>query len=365
MLGFKALVESRKPPPRREQIRAGPLVRVVTATPEDVRVEVVAYGTVRPATEIELAPQVSGMVVEVSPNLVSGGFVAEGEILARIDPRDYELELRAARAAVEQATFQLEKVRAEAEAAREEWRQVYGDRPPPEEAGLLFRGPQLRRARADLEAARARVEAARLALERTVLRAPFAARVRSENVDVGQYLTPGRAIARLYATDAVEVVFPVATGDLGWIDPPHPERGPRVVVEGTYAGRKARWEGRIVRTEAEVDAASRTVGLVARVEEPFRAGRDPLVVGLFVTGRIQGKTLRHVFPLPREALREGSVVWVVDNGGSLRFRPVEVARVEGDRVLVSHGLEPGERVVVSRVDAVADGMAVRVAEVEP
>ncbi|NOY45217.1 MAG: efflux RND transporter periplasmic adaptor subunit, partial [Deltaproteobacteria bacterium] len=242
--------------------------------------------------------------------------------------------------------------------------QVYGEDPPPDDDSLLFRGPQLRQARAELEAARARVATAELALERTVLRAPFAARVRSEAVDLGQYVSPGKAVARLYATDAVEVVFPVATEDLGWIGRPDPKTGPMAELEGTF-GRPGRWRGRVVRTEAVVDEASRTVGLVVRVPDPFRPGRVPLPVGLFVTGRIQGRVLRGVFPLPREALREGGVVWVVDGAGRLRFRPVEVVRVEGDRALVSRGLSAGDRVVVTRVDAATDGMAVRVAEGRP
>lgn len=364
VVGFRALVETRKPPVRQERVRQGPLVRVWKAQPEDVRVEVTAHGTVRPAAEIDLVPQVAGEVVEISPNLVSGGFVAEGEVLVRIDRADYELQLRAARAEVERATYQLERIRAEAESAREEWRQVYGEDPPPDDDSLLFRGPQLRQARAELEAARARVATAELALERTVLRAPFAARVRSEAVDLGQYVSPGKAVARLYATDAVEVVFPVATEDLGWIDRPDPKTGPMAELEGTF-GRPGRWQGRVVRTEAVVDEASRTVGLVVRVPDPFRPGRVPLPVGLFVTGRIRGRVLRGVFPLPREALREGGVVWVVDDAGRLRFRPVEVVRVEGDRVLVSRGLSAGDRVVVTRVGAATDGMTVRVAEDRP
>ncbi|RMG95495.1 MAG: biotin/lipoyl-binding protein, partial [Candidatus Dadabacteria bacterium] len=121
LLGFKALVESRRAPPRRERPHLGPLVRVSAVQPVDVWVEVEAHGTVRPAAEIDVVPQVGGEVVEVSPNLVTGGFVAAGEVLLRIDPRDYELQLRTAEAGVEQAKVQLERTEAEAAAAREEW----------------------------------------------------------------------------------------------------------------------------------------------------------------------------------------------------------------------------------------------------
>ncbi|NOY45218.1 MAG: hypothetical protein GXP50_07185, partial [Deltaproteobacteria bacterium] len=95
VVGFRALVETRKPPVRQERVRQGPLVRVWKAQPEDVRVEVTAHGTVRPAAEIDLVPQVAGEVVEISPNLVTGGFVAKDEVLVRIDRADYELQLRA------------------------------------------------------------------------------------------------------------------------------------------------------------------------------------------------------------------------------------------------------------------------------
>ncbi|GAB4272210.1 MAG: efflux RND transporter periplasmic adaptor subunit [Deferrisomatales bacterium] len=362
--GFVTLVKARKPPPRKVRPHLGPLVQVVEARAAEVALTVTAHGTVRPEAEVDVVPQVSGEVVEMSPNLATGGFVREGEVLLRIDPRDYELRVRAARAEVERADHELHKTREEAAAAREEWRQVYGDAPPPGDDSLLFRGPQLRQAQAGLEAARARLAEAELALERTGIRAPFDARVRSESVDRGQYVAAGKAVARLYATRAVEVVFPVSTDELGWIEPPHPETGPRVVVEGRY-GTDGRWEGRMVRAEGVVDEASRTVGLVARVVRPFAPGRPPLPVGLFVEGRIEGRRLRGVIPLPREALREGNLVWTVEGSGVLRFRPVEVARVEGDRVLVASGLEAGERVVVSRVDAASDGMAVRVAEATP
>jgi hypothetical protein len=119
----------------------------------------------------------------------------------------------------------------------------------------------------------------------------------------------------------------------------------------------------VVRTEGEIDPRSRMVHVVARVEDPYgRAaadGRTPLAVGLFVEAEIEGERLESAVVLPRRALRADERVLVVDAGERLRFREVEIARRVGDRVVIVGGLAAGERVVVSPLQTVSDGMAVR------
>jgi RND family efflux transporter MFP subunit len=363
-VGFVKLVQSRQAPPRKPRPQLGPLVRVQPVAIGDVPVVVTAFGTVQPVAEIDVTPRVSGEAVEVSPHLVSGGFLAEGEVLLRIDPRDYELAVEKARAEVERARFEIVKAREEAAAARNEWESLYAGQgvERPGDDSLVFHGPHLKLAEANRAAAKARLEEEELALERTVVRAPFAARVRSEALDRGQLVTAGRSVARIYATDAAEIVFPVPDGDLGWLTRSPGKDGPRVTVRAEFAGRAGVWTGRIVRTEGVVDEKTRTVNLVARVEEPYANPAAPLTVGLFVTGELQGRTLRRVASVPRGAVREGDTVWVADEQSRLRIRPVTVARSEGPRVYIAEGLAAGERLVVSRLDAATEGMEIRVAE---
>ena len=359
-VGFVKLVKGRRPPPKLERVHRGPLVRVAVAEARDVAVTVKAYGTVRPRDELDVTPRVAGELVEVSPSLVSGGFVRRGELLLRIDPRDYELAVERARADVAKAEYELALARSRAEAARDEWRAVHGDAPMPPEDSLVLQGPQLAAARAGVAAARARLAEAELALERTAIRAPFDGRVLDETVIRGQYVAAGRAVARIYPTDVVEVVLPVSEEDLGWIGPLSAR--PRVRARARVAGRPAEWWGRVVRTEGVIDPETRMARLVAEFPEPFRRGRPPLTVGLFVEAEIAGRTLEGVVPIPAHALRENDTVWVVGGDGRLRIRRVRVARAAGSRVLVAEGLEPGDRVVLTRIDAVTDGMVVRVAD---
>jgi multidrug efflux pump subunit AcrA (membrane-fusion protein) len=108
---------------------------------------------------------------------------------------------------------------------------------------------------------------------------------------------------------------------------------------------------------------------VARVEDPYGlgegGGRAPLSVGMFVRARIGGVTLEDVLTLPPEALRGSSRVWVVDDEDRLRFREVAVLRLDRERLVVSSGLGPQERVVVSPLEMPTDGLALRVEEPEP
>jgi len=128
------------------------------------------------------------------------------------------------------------------------------------------------------------------------------------------------------------------------------------MLRADYAGQRLEWSGRIVRSEAEIDVQSRMVHVVARVENATQP--TPLSVGLFVAAQIEGLVAEAVVALPRTALREGNRVLVVDAANTLRFRDITPLRLHGDQVLIEGGLSAGERVCVSPLQTVVDGMPV-------
>jgi RND family efflux transporter MFP subunit len=360
--GAVLLASSRKAPPRVERTAPGPLVEILAASPTDVPIVVEGHGEVVAKVSVEVVPQVAGRVVEVSPSMVAGGFFKANQTLFVIEPRDYELGVDRSQAAVARAEVQLERELAEADVARQEWDELHPGEEP--SSGLVVREPQVRQAKVELEAAKADLAVARLNLERTRVSVPFDGVVVSETVDLGQFVTTGRALATVYGTDTVEVRVPLERGELEWFDIPNGSgrTGPRVEVSAGVAGVRHTWEGRVVRMEAQLDATSRMAHVVVEVQRPFAAsgGRPPLMPNTFVDVRIFGSTLDDVVPLPRHALRDGENVWVFDDG-SLRILGVDVARADRERVYVSAGLEAGDEVIVSALDAVTDGMKVRAA----
>ena len=377
---FAVLLHLRSPPSRQEPVNRVPLVETVQAPPGTSRVVVRGQGTVRPDREIDLVPQVGGRIVWISDQMETGGFFSAGQELARIDPEDFELAADQADAEVARALYQLEIARGEADVARQEWARL-GARGGSEPSDLALHIPQVRLAEATLKAARARLREARLRLERTRLRAPFAGRVRSTGLDLGQYVSPGRAVARLYGIERAEVPVPVPDEELAWVDVPSPppasahpslaadapppelpheaDRG-QVLLRARHAGRDHTWKGRVVRTEGQVDPRSRMINLIVEVDAPY-VPRDsaaaPLMVGLFVEVEIQGRPLPGVRTIPRRALHGGDLVWLAENG-RLRRQPVEVVHLGREEALVRFEAAPGARVITSQLRGVTDGMAV-------
>jgi RND family efflux transporter MFP subunit len=366
VMGMRTLMASKVPLKRKKPPTPLPMVRVLEIRSGKHPVPVLGEGTVRPLREIQLVPQVGGKVIYTSASLVDGGSFQKDDVLLRIDPVDYELAVSLYESKVKDSESALKLLEEQASAARDEWNEVYNDgsevkrKPPP----LVVKEPQLAATNAKMDANRAELRKALLQLERTELRAPFSGRVSQEKVDIGQYISPGQAVATLYSTEAAEIIVPLENEDLFWFHVPGftPGSGPgaQAEVRAYVAGRELSWTGNVVRAEGKLDERTRMINVVIRVEKPYQR-KPPLAPGLFVTVEIEGRVLQEAAIIPRSALHQGNVVWVVDDEGRLHFRKVKVARFSGEGVITNKGLRDGDRIVISPIKAVTSGMKVRIA----
>jgi membrane fusion protein, multidrug efflux system len=347
-----ALVAARPEAEREERVEEPPLVRVIAVQPRDVPMEVTSQGTVRSNAETTLVAQVAGKVQAVAAGFATGGTFRTGTPLAQLDPRDHQVALAQAEAALAQARLRLSRETAEAQVAREEWSSLGEGQP----SALVLREPQLAEARSAVAAAEASILQARLNIERSTIRAPFDGILLEKHADLGQFVSPGTPLARIAASDYAEVELPVTSDNLAFIDL---GSNPGVILRGHATG--AEWPGRIVRTSGQIDPATRMLALIARVERPFTsvAGRQPLRIGEFVGATIEGRTVQGIITIPRGAVRNRNQVLVVDPAGRLQFRTVSVLRMTESEALIDGGLTPGERVVLSPMEAPVEGMVVR------
>ncbi|MCF8026876.1 MAG: efflux RND transporter periplasmic adaptor subunit [Desulfobacteraceae bacterium] len=358
--GYLLLKSVRQAPARQEVHPPLPIVRTVPVSIGDLDMTLSGEGTVRPLAEVQIVPQVNGKVMEVSPNLVNGGSFEKGELMLRIDDADYEIAVTQARAGLQEAESNYQSAVEDSAAAVSEWQSLHPDTPPPP---LVAKKPQLEAARAQLEAQRAGLEKARLNLARTRIYAPFDCRVSSEQVDTGQYVAPGQALATVYATAAVEIVVPMESRALEWFNVPgfttDQKEGSMVAVTAETAGRKIVRNGRVVRAQGKVNEDTRMVSVVIRVKDPY-ASTPPLAPGQFVEVAITGHKVRDAAVIPRAALREQDMVWAIDPKESrLYIRQIKVAYLDSRGAVVLSGLNAGEHVAVSVLKAVTDGMKVQ------
>lgn len=374
------LVSLAPEPERREQPPQIPFVQSARVVAGVGAIPVYGAGTVRPSAEIDITPQVSGRVDWMNPAFHSGGRIEAGETIFRIEQADYLYRLREAVADLENRKVALLEAQEQAAVARTEYEQYSGRRleagSAVNQAGpLALREPQLKAAQAALKREEAREAEAKLALSRTRVKAPFDGYVREESVDVGQFLTVGQVVGRLFAADAAEVVLPLSdantalipglwelqAGDVNWRVAAH--------VMARYGDAHYVWHGYVDRAEVSLDKQTRTIDVIVRVPNPFSAGTlvdggshhgaPPLLVGKFVEVEIQGLAPESYFRVPRLALQPGNEVWAIRDDQRVSIVPVHILQRGDDEVFVIGALEDGQAVVIGGIQFATEGMMVR------
>ena len=350
----------------RKPSKPTPMVHVLSAKPESIRLKIRSQGTVAPRTESDLIAEVSGRITWVSASLAAGGFIEKDAPLIAIDSRDYEVAITRAKAALSRAKSQLALAKRAAERQRALAKRGVTSPVSLDDAENAMRVMEANRLEAEASLTQASHD-----LQRTKVKAPFAGRIRNKYVDVGQFVNRGNPVARIYAVDYAEVRLPIPDDATAFVDLPIDYRDeggeapqPRVVLTADFAGEQFSWNGRIVRTEGELDPRTRMIHAVARVEDPYGRGDDPnrppFAVGMFVEAEIEGRLVDDVYSLPRSALRGNDRVLVVDAESRARRRPITLLQSLPDRVLIASGLEPGDRVVTSPLALTIDGMPVEI-----
>lgn len=341
------MMSLRQEPPKKDRAEPDPLVEVVELEKMTANFEVRSQGTVRPRTETILSAEVSGTITQISPKFVAGGVFQANEILMRIDPTNYSV-------AVEQADALVVQRQIEYEGAQKLRKQGY--RAESEYAS----------AAAALATAKAEQVRARRNLERTYIRLPYEGIVRSKDADIGQFVTPGTRLGVAFATEYAEIRLPLTDQDLAFVDLPSVAAGtasadgPAVILSAIQKGARQEWPATIVRTEGVVDEKSRVTYAVASIKDPYRLHTEgaPLPMGTFVSAAIEGAAVADVFRVRNSAVRGSNSLLLVDTEDKIRVRTIDVIRTDAQYTYLA-GLDEGDRVVVSALEAPFDGMTVR------
>lgn len=353
-IGGAIMLGKMKPPPEKKEIaEVDILIETMRVVAETVSLTVQSQGTVRPRTETILGSEVAGAIISVSPKFIAGGVFEKGEVLMRIDPTNYRVDVEQAEALLEQRQIEFDgaaKLRTQGYRAESEYAS----------------------AAAALASARAALVRARRNLERTYISLPYAGMVRSKDADLGQFVGIGNRLGVTFATDYAEIRLPLTDRDLAFIDLPSAAdvsatgsaNGPRVTLAAERRGNMAYWQGRIVRSEGVVDEKTRVTYAVAQIEDPYRlhAGQDAVAVlpmGTFVAVTIDGKTVQDVVRLPRSVLRGNGQIVVVGDDNLLQIRSVEVLRTDKKYAYILSGITEGERISLTSIENPINGMKVR------
>ncbi|MCK8047021.1 efflux RND transporter periplasmic adaptor subunit [Shewanella sp. 1CM18E] len=352
--GFIGMSALKKPPEEKEELDTTPLVSVQAVEIKPMSFAVSSYGVVSAKYETELVSQVNGEIVYLSAAFVKGGFVKKGDVLAKIDPSDYEAALIDAKANMASARATLVQEKAFGKVAEEEWKRIENGVP----TELSLRKPQLAQEVAKLNSSEAGLKRANRNLERTIIKAPYDALIEARNIGLGSYVSMGTPLGKVLSTDQAEIRLPIADKELQFLD--NKGKGAEVKLTGEFAGQSQEWPATIVRSEGVIDNRSRMTYLVAEVIDPYGLNSktndfNELRYGTYVTASIDGSHAGQVAEIPRHLVINNQVA-TLDDEGKLRYKDITIVRQIGSKVIVSAGLDAGVNVITSALDYPIEGM---------
>ena len=400
-LGMTGIANMKSPPMEIKQMEPSLSVEVMEAKAEDVPVFIKGYGEVRSLDVVNIAPEVSGKIIEINPRLETGEVIARGDLIFKIDERDYEAAFDEASATVRKLENSLLSLKKTYEIDRERLRTIQRNRDIAklqyERVKRLFEEDkvgtdsgvdkaeeafnsasdqaeqmalsvelyplQIREAESSLDSARAKLATAKANLERSVVSAPFNGRVKDVSLEAGQYVSPGMTVVTLADDSILEILVSIDSRDANkWLSFNGEEsqgssawfNGLKQVncrIRWTEADSDIFWNGTLHRV-AKFNSKTRTLTVAVRIKGEDVVSSDgdslPLVEGMFCSVEIPGKILKNVFRVPRSAVSfENYVYMCVD--GRLKSVPVEVARSEGEATFISGGIKPGDLVITTRL----------------
>lgn len=355
-------VEAPKPEPAPPQLLKTEILELKRS---DFAVLLDSQGSVRAHYTTTITPQVAGNLIKIHDSFEDGAFFEKDDVLAELDPADFQVAVSAAESRLARAEAVLIQEEARAKQARLNWQDLGYDEEP---SALVLRVPQLKEAKATVDAAKADLEQALRNLERTKIRAPFAGRVQQRVVGLGQAVGGSTPLGEVFATDFAEIRLPLSPRQLDFISLPSRPGDPEVPVTLTDAlgsAETTQWQARIVRTEGSIDESSRELFAIARIDDPFGlvSGKPPLRIGQPVRASIRGKVLEQVFVLPRHSLRGVNRIYLVDREEpAIQRTEVDPIWSTADVIVVRDGLESGQWLSTTRLPYAPNGAPVKVVE---
>ncbi|HUW61375.1 MAG TPA: hypothetical protein VMZ06_10245 [Candidatus Bathyarchaeia archaeon] len=401
-VGANMFLSSLKEPPAQAEPRQIALrVEAMQVQPQEVPVIMVSRGETRSLNIVAISPEVSGRVVKIHPDLKVGGVIPAGEVMFEIDARDYQSHLEEANANAEMNRQTIERLRRQfktdqdrldtfersrelARAEHERLKELFekdevGTRSAVEQAERAYNAAadqadqmaqalalypvRIQEAESALKAAQARRDLAEVALERTVVKAPFNARVQAVTLEKNMFVVPGANLLTLANDSILEISVPLDSREARkWLQFKDQEKNPEdawfrdvepvpAEIRWTEDSEGHVWTGILHRVE-KFDDQTRTVTVAVRISGENARSRDddglPLVQGMFCEVRIPGRAVEGAYRIPASAVSFDGVAYLAVDG---RLKAVRLTRELniGEEAIITEGLKPGDIVVTTRL----------------
>ena len=329
-------------------------VRVQAAISENLDIYLRGLGTVTAFNTVTVRSRVQGELIEVL--FKEGDSVKAGDVLARIDPRPFEVALDQALGAQQQNQAQYENAKRDLQRYQTLRKQ---DSIAPQL--LDTQAALVRKFEGLIKSDQATVDNARLQLSYTTITAPIAGRLGLRRVDAGNLLNANdpAGVVVITQTQPIAVMFTLPENDLPAVRAPMLVGQTLAVDAYDRADLNRLAEGKLSSIDNQIDISTGTVKLKAE----FANQTDALFPNQFVNVRMKVRTLQDALTIPAAAVQQGNrgaFVYVVESDGLASVKPVKIGDRSGERLVILEGIKVGDRVVLEGTDRLRAGAKVRV-----
>ena len=312
-------------------------------------------GTVLPERQLSLKPRVTGEIISIHPELHSGGMIYKDEVIAQIDPADYEIALIRAENKLNQAKFAYSLELGEQDVAKYEWNLLENKESITNlEKQLILRIPHLEKAKSDIKAAEAELHQAKLNLQRCKIRAPYDLMILSRMITEGSQVNTQSIIADLVAADTFWVEASIPYQDLAWLSKNNASA--TIIPASDRSGSK--WQGRFIRRKPAISTDARRARIIIEVKNPLTQNSAPLLLNSFVKVRISGPIIKNIFKIPITAFHDGQKIYLINEESRLEIRDIKPLWSEGNYIYVSEGLKENEKIILNPISTPIPGIKV-------
>lgn len=341
--------EAKKSPPKKNVV-------TVNATPVkvlDYTVLISSNGSISAKTSTALVAQIAGEITQITNQFASGASFKKGDLLLTIDKRDFAAAASSARANLAQAEATLENEKASAEQAKKDWERLGFSGEPNDR---VLRKPQLDAAQAQYNAARSSYEKANLDLSRTQIRAPYDGSVIGKDVGLGQFVSIGTPLGNIFSNQGLEISLPVNQEEYAQLDL---SGNAAVTLFADLGGQRHEWQGKLVRADQAFNVNTRQLNVTVNIQEAISDNDLELKIGQYLNANIAGRVIEAAQVIPNSAVREGSYVFVFDEG-VLRRKAIDIIWQDDTNTVISN-LSAGEQVVTTSLSGVVSGSKAKLA----